>query len=115
MGDDPAQQEHLGDLFLRTQDYEHALAAYRLSLKSDGNQQGALAGAGMAAFQLGRYSLAEHYLQAAVAGNPGDAQSAERLKTSGTGAADGSVPAADLGGAARPDRGGSVRDGGSSG
>lgn len=80
LGDDPAQQEHLGDLFLRTQDYEHALAAYRLSLKAEGNQQSALAGAGMAAFQLARYSLAEHYLQAAVAGNPDDAQSAERLK-----------------------------------
>lgn len=81
LGEEPAQQEHLGDLFLRTQDYEHALAAYRLSLKAEGNQQGALAGAGMAAFQLGRYSLAEHYLQAAVAGSPGDARSAERLKT----------------------------------
>jgi tetratricopeptide (TPR) repeat protein len=80
LGEDPAQQEHLGDLFLRTQDYEHALSAYRLSLKSQTNNGGALAGAGMAAFQLGRYSLAEHYLEAAVAGNPSDARSAERLK-----------------------------------
>src|SRR5580698_538188 len=80
LGEDPAQQEHLGDLFLRTQDYEHALGAYRLSLKSQGNNGGALAGAGMAAFQLGRYSPAEHYLQAAVAENPGDARSAEQLR-----------------------------------
>lgn len=80
LGGDPAQQEHLGDLFLRTQDYEHALAAYRLSLKSQLNRDGALAGAGMAAFQLGRYSLAEHYLQEAVAVNPGETRSAEQLK-----------------------------------
>jgi tetratricopeptide (TPR) repeat protein len=81
LGEDPAQQKRVGDLFLRAQDYEHALAAYRLCLKSDRRNEGALAGAGWAAFQLGRYPLAEHYLQAAVAANPGDAQSAERLKT----------------------------------
>ena len=80
MGEDPAQREHLGDLFLRTQDYEHALEAYRSSLKSQINSDGALAGAGIAAFQLGRYSLAEHYLQEAVAVNPSDARSAEQLK-----------------------------------
>jgi tetratricopeptide (TPR) repeat protein len=80
LGEDPAQQEHLGDLFLRTQDYEHALAAYRLSLKAEGNQQSALAGAGTAAFQLGRYAVAERYLHAAVAENPGDARSADQLK-----------------------------------
>ncbi len=81
LGEDPAQQKLVGDLFLRAQDYEHALTAYRLCLKSDRHNEGALAGAGRAAFQLGSYPLAEHYLQAAVAANPGDAQSAERLKT----------------------------------
>lgn len=81
LGDDPSQQKRVGDLFLRTQDYEHALAAYRLSLRSDRHDEAALAGAGWAAFQLGRYPLAERYLQAAVAGNPGDTQSEERLKT----------------------------------
>jgi tetratricopeptide (TPR) repeat protein len=81
LGEDPAQQERVGDLFLQAQDYEHALGAYHLSLRSDRHNEGALAGAGMAAFQLGRYPLAERYLQAAVAGNPGDAQSADRLKT----------------------------------
>jgi tetratricopeptide (TPR) repeat protein len=81
LGDDPSQQKHVGDLFLRAQDYEHALASYRLSLKSDRHNGAAMAGAGMAAFQLGRYPLAEHYLQAAVAGNPSDTQSADRLKT----------------------------------
>jgi tetratricopeptide (TPR) repeat protein len=81
LGEDPSQQERVGDLFLRAQDYEHALAAHRLSLKSDRHNEGALAGAGWAAFQLGRYPLAERYLQAAVAGNPSDTQSTDRLKT----------------------------------
>jgi hypothetical protein len=34
----------------------------------------------LAAFQLSRYPLAEHYLQAAVKTDPGDMPSAERLK-----------------------------------
>jgi tetratricopeptide (TPR) repeat protein len=79
LGEDPALQKRVGDLFLRAEDYEHALAAYRVGLKSDRHNQGALAGAGWAAFQLGRYPLAERYLQAAVAANPGDRESAERL------------------------------------
>jgi len=81
LGDDPALQAQAGDLFVRAQDYEHALAAYRVSLKSDRHRATALAGAGLAAFELGRYPLAYKYLQAAVASNPGDIQSADRLKT----------------------------------
>jgi len=81
LGEDPALQKRVGDLFLRAEDYEHALAAYRLGLKSDRHNEGALAGTGRAAFQLGRYPLAERYLQAAVAANPGDTESAERLMT----------------------------------
>jgi tetratricopeptide (TPR) repeat protein len=81
LGEDPAQQKRVGDLFLRAQDYEHALAAYRLCLRSDRRNEGALAGAGWAAFQFGRYPLAERYLQGAVALNPNDTQSAERLRT----------------------------------
>ena len=79
LGEDPSQQERVGDLFLQVQDYEHALAAYLLRLKEERGGR-ALAGAGFAALQLGRYPLAEHYLQAAVAENSGDMQSAERLK-----------------------------------
>ena len=81
MGDDPAEQEQIGGLFLRAQDYEHALIAFRLALKSDRRNPAAMAGAGEAAFRLGRYPLAQHYLQMALAGNPNDQQSAERLKT----------------------------------
>jgi tetratricopeptide (TPR) repeat protein len=80
LGGDPLQQERVGDLFLRAQDYEHALAAYRLSLKLERDNRAALAGAGFAAFQLGRYPLAQRYLEGAVAGNPNDARSADRLK-----------------------------------
>ena len=81
LGEDPTQQMRMGDLFVQAQDYEHALAAYRLSLKASRHNQAALAGAGWAAFELGQYPLAERYLQAAVAENPGDTQSAEHLKT----------------------------------
>jgi tetratricopeptide (TPR) repeat protein len=81
LGDEPSQQEHVGDLFLRAQDYEHALASYRLSLRSDRHNEPAMAGAGWAAFELGRYPVAERYLQEAVAGNTSDMQSADRLKT----------------------------------
>jgi tetratricopeptide (TPR) repeat protein len=79
--DDPVQQSRVGDLFLQAQDYEHALGEYRLSLKAEPHDPTALAGAGFSAFQLGRYSLAESYLQAAVSANPNDAQSAARLRT----------------------------------
>jgi tetratricopeptide (TPR) repeat protein len=81
LGDDPAQQERLAALFLRAQDYPHALAAFRLSLKSDPHDAVALAGAGRAAFEMGQYPLAQHYLQEAVSINPNDTQSADRLKT----------------------------------
>ncbi len=81
LGEDPAQQKRVADLFLRAQDYEHALAAYRLSLRANRHEEDALAGAGWAAFQLGRYPLAERYLQAAVTENPHDTQSMDRLKT----------------------------------
>ena len=81
LGDDPAQQLQVGDLFVRAQDYEHALAAYRVALKSDRHNATALAGAGLAAFESGRYPVAYRYLQAAVTENLNDAQSAARLKT----------------------------------
>jgi tetratricopeptide (TPR) repeat protein len=78
---DPALQERIGNLFLRAGDYEHALGAYNAALKSDRHDAAALVGAGSAAFELGRYQLAQHYLQSAVSTNPNDLESAERLKT----------------------------------
>ena len=81
VGDDPSQQAHIGDLFVRAQDYEHALAAYRVSLKSDHRGLAATKGAGLVAFELGRYSLARRYLETAAAVDPQDTQIAARLKT----------------------------------
>lgn len=80
-GQDSAQQAHIGDLLLRANDYEHALAAYRASLHLNRRNAPALSGAGYAAFELGRYPVALRYLQAAVANNPSDSESASRLKT----------------------------------
>jgi tetratricopeptide (TPR) repeat protein len=71
----------VGNLFARTQDYEDALAQYRLTLKMDHSNPVALAGAGLAAFKLRRYAVAQRYLQAALAADPSDAQNADRLKT----------------------------------
>lgn len=81
LGPDAKEQEKVGDLFLRAQDYEHALGAYRASLKAERDNPAALAGAGAAALQLGRYPQAQRYLQAAVLQDPKDAQSVDRLKT----------------------------------
>ncbi len=83
LGSEPEQQRQLGDLFMRAQDYEHALTAYRLSLKGDRHNVAAEAGAGLATFQLAQFRLASRYLQAAVAGNPNDSKSAALLKTTG--------------------------------
>src|SRR5580692_8223758 len=81
LDEDPSLHQRVGDLFLQAQDYERALAEYRLPLKSDHRNAAALAGAGLAAFELGRYPLAQRYLEEAVAANPKDAQSLDRLKT----------------------------------
>jgi tetratricopeptide (TPR) repeat protein len=81
VGDDPAAQEQVGDLFLRAEDYQHALAAYHIAIKSEHRSPALMAGAGYAAFQLAQYPRAQRYLQAAVAGDPKDTQSADRLKT----------------------------------
>ncbi len=78
---DPSQHARAADLFLRAQDYEHALAEYRLCLKAERHNPAILAGAGRAAFELGQYGLAQRYLQAAVSVDSSDAQSAGLLKT----------------------------------
>lgn len=81
LGDDTAEQVRVGNLFVRVQDYEHALAAFRTALKSDRHNVSALAGAGLTAFELGRYPAAYRYLQGAAAANPEDAQIVTLLKT----------------------------------
>jgi predicted Zn-dependent protease len=81
VGPDPVQQERIGELFLRAEDYEHAKEAFDAVLRADRHNAAALAGAGYAAFELGQYSSAQHYLQAAVAANANDSPTADRLKT----------------------------------
>lgn len=81
LGDDPATHAGVGDLFMQAQDYEHALNEYRQSLKLNRHNPAAMAGAGQAAFELGRYDLAQRYIEAAAAANPNDVQSGELLKT----------------------------------
>jgi tetratricopeptide (TPR) repeat protein len=80
-GGDPAEENRLGDLFLRADGYDHALGLYAQALKVNRRDAAAMAGAGYAAFQLGRYSLAQHYLQNAVTANASDKKSAELLNT----------------------------------
>ena len=80
-GDDAAQQVQLGNLFLKVQDNSRALAAFRESLKLERRNAKAQAGAGMAAFNLELYPVAERYLAAAVDAAPDDAASVALLKT----------------------------------
>jgi tetratricopeptide (TPR) repeat protein len=53
-------------LFARAQDYEHALGEYQRILLRHRDDPSALAGAGEAAFHLGRYRTANDYLGAAL-------------------------------------------------
>jgi len=80
LNDQPDQQTRLGQLFLQAQDYERALAAFRLSMKSAHHNHADVAGAGVAAFELGRYPLAKQYLQAAVAADVHDEKSSAMLR-----------------------------------
>ncbi len=80
LGDDTAYQKLLGDLFTQTGDYEHALSAYKLSLSAKPHNAQVLASAGNAAFQLGRYELAAHYLRETVSLNASDTKSRNQLQ-----------------------------------
>ena len=56
----------IAKLFLSAGDAQHALGYFENSLHSDPRNADSLAGAGDAAFRLGEYTKALHYLQAAV-------------------------------------------------
>jgi tetratricopeptide (TPR) repeat protein len=56
----------IAKLFLSAGDAQHALGYFENSLRSDPRNADSLAGAGDAAFRLGEYTKALHYLQAAV-------------------------------------------------
>lgn len=80
LAEDSPEQEQLGELFLRVQDAQHALAAFRLALKQNRHNESALAGAGIAAYQLGLYPTAQNYLQSALQLSPDDIQGGEWLR-----------------------------------
>jgi len=70
LGNNPAERTRAGQLFLQAQDSQRAREQFRLALQGNRHDVAAMAGAGNAAFQLGRYSEAERYLRdAAEAGN----------------------------------------------
>jgi tetratricopeptide (TPR) repeat protein len=78
---DPEQHLRVAGLFTRAQDMPNALAQYQSVLKAEPKNSEALAGAGSALFQMGRYRSAQHYLQKAAAPNPMDPQVREQLQT----------------------------------
>jgi tetratricopeptide (TPR) repeat protein len=80
LSEDSPQQEHLGELFLSAQDPQHALGAFQLALKQNRHDHVALAGAGIAAFQLGLYPAAHGYFQSAIQAAPDDTESAQWLR-----------------------------------
>lgn len=76
------QNLQVATLFASAQDYDHALVHFQNTLRLAHGNAAALAGAGQAAFQLGRYRSAAAYLQSAAAANPQDAQAQQLLQTS---------------------------------
>lgn len=80
VGDNAGEQEQLGEMFAQVGDDRRALDAFRTCLRLQRHNSAALAGAGAAAYRLGQYVEAERYLQEAMAANPRDAQTAQRLK-----------------------------------
>ncbi len=77
---DPAQHEQAGELFFEVGDYEHALAEDGVALTEEPRDATALAGAGRASFELGRYPKAEEYFDQALQVAPGNEQLAGELK-----------------------------------
>jgi tetratricopeptide (TPR) repeat protein len=78
---DPALHLQAAELFARAQDYTNALAQYEQVLRIDRGNPVALAGAGAAAYQIGRYRTAQRYLQNAVTLNPEDSSSRQLLQS----------------------------------
>jgi len=79
----PDPQLHLAvaDRFLRAQDYQDALDQYRQVVQLDRDNPLAHLGAGKAAFELGQYRTAEHYLQKAFEKSAQDENARSMLET----------------------------------
>jgi len=80
---DPNLRLRYADLFMRAQDYDHALAQYQQVLHADIHNQGALLGAGQASFQLGRFRTAQNYLREAVQLDPQNTSARRLMETAG--------------------------------
>jgi len=78
---DPAQRIKVAELFAEARAYRDALDEYESVLKGNNTDAAALAGAGEAAFQIGRYRTAVRYLDESVKENPSDPQTRQRLQT----------------------------------
>ena len=76
---DPQLVDRAAGLFMEIGDYENALDQFRHAYDLDRKDVTAAAGAGTAAFKLGRYKTAQHYLAAAVDG--GRSQERDLLET----------------------------------
>jgi tetratricopeptide (TPR) repeat protein len=80
---DPGLRVRVADLFALAKDDDRALAQYQQTLLTDAHNQGAVLGAGQAAFQLGRFRTAQGYLQAAVRADPQNVSAQRLLATAG--------------------------------
>jgi tetratricopeptide (TPR) repeat protein len=80
MPPDPEQRVKLAGMFALAGAYGDALTQYESVLKLNSKDAVALAGAGEAAFQLGRYRTAVRYLEESTRANPSDAHTRERLQ-----------------------------------
>jgi len=79
---DVAAQMRLGTLFLQTGLYARALTAFQAALTDQPNLMPGLEGASEAAFRMGEYEIARHYLLPIVAQKPKDAHFLELLNLS---------------------------------
>ena len=78
---DSAVHRDVAKRFRESQDLPSALTQYEVALKLDHKDADALAGAGETAFQLGRYTTAEKYLQRALELNPKDEEMRQQLQS----------------------------------
>lgn len=79
----PNPELHLqvAQLFAQDQDYGNALSQYEQVLRTDRNNSHAMAGAGEAAFHLGKYRTAEEYLRMVASARPDDTNSRHLLES----------------------------------
>lgn len=81
VGDEPLQQTLLGEYFLKVQDDQHALSAFKLRLAVNPHNSEALLGAGTASAELGNYEAAHRYLKRAAEEVPDNHETATMLQT----------------------------------